>query len=120
MYITDHENSVKVVSKLNIGRYELPSMTRDELNALAEIIYVLIEMRKVVRQFEADQKLTMYHSFWSIHELYETIFAMAGKTKSDRKSFYKNEDLSNTFDIESCSYGISLLEITTRAILSFA
>ena len=58
-YITQFNNICKVAEELNVASDDLPPMRREERSILADIMYVLAEIRRVARQLEADRAVTM-------------------------------------------------------------
>lgn len=54
----------------------LPTLTPNELGTLAEYVKVLADVRRVARQLEADQTVSMSRSLRLLRELYETFRTM--------------------------------------------
>lgn len=76
-------------------------MNPDQHNTLAELILVLAEVRRVARQLEADQKVTMSRSPRLLRELLETLQVMAGERTVQSASFYSCHSSENTPDNDS-------------------
>lgn len=58
-YIAEFEDIGKVEEEMMILVAHLPSMSREKLNILADIVHVLAEIRRVALQFGADCAVTM-------------------------------------------------------------
>lgn len=58
-YITELDNIASIFSELEISSANVPQMTVEQKNNLAEIIYVLGEVQRVARLLEANPKVTM-------------------------------------------------------------
>lgn len=102
-YITEFDNICKVAEELDISSDDLPSMNREELNVLADVIHVLAEVRRVARQLEADRAVTMSRTPRLIRELYETLMVMSGKMTSSDEQFFNETNGSGTLDTSAGS-----------------
>ena len=78
-YKTKIDNTCKVAEELNLASDDLFSMSRDERKVLADITFVLAEIRRVARHLEADRAVTMSRTPRLIPELYKTLMVMSGK-----------------------------------------
>ena len=53
-YLTKIDSVAEVKEELLISDNDVPQLSMDKINALAEIIVVLAEVHRVAQQFEAD------------------------------------------------------------------
>ena len=91
-YLTEYDNIFKVKDEFSISEEDLPSLSLDERNTLAEFVTVLAEVRRVARQFEADRELTMSRAPRLLRELSETISIIAGEMTQNFESHYSPVD----------------------------
>lgn len=76
-HVTRSETIATVATKPKIPQGQLPLMTQEQENLLAEFITVLREVRRVARELEADKKVSMSCAPRLIRELYETLLILA-------------------------------------------
>ena len=69
-YLSRLENSTAVNEELSIDPSQLPSLSAEQQDILAEFITVLAGVRRVARQLEADRKVTMSRAPRLLRELH--------------------------------------------------
>lgn len=89
-YLTDFDHVSAVKEEMEIDDDALPTLTPDELVILAEFVKVLAEVRRVARQLEADQKVSMSRSLRLLRELYETLRIMADDMEHNTTKYFRN------------------------------
>ena len=89
--LLQQENTVQVVEHLVISGSDLRPLTQTERNTLADIITVLARFRRVARQLEADQMVTMSCTPRLLLELYESLCVMFGSLSVCSSGFYEQQ-----------------------------
>lgn len=87
-YLTQIHSISAVKEELEIPDSDVPPLTTEKQNTLAEIITVLAEVRRVARQLEADQKVTLSRAPRLLLELCESLKVLGGSMSVSTKSFY--------------------------------
>lgn len=85
----------------------LPTLTAQEQHILAEFIKALAEVRRLARQLEADQKVTMSRAPRVLHELYEALLVMGGDMEQNSSSYYPAEAGHRSLSTSAYSENIS-------------
>lgn len=76
-YLSWYHNIVDVTEDLPISENDVLSMTAWDRDTLAERITVLVEVRSVTKQLEADREETMSLEFCFLWQLKETLCVMS-------------------------------------------
>ena len=97
-YLSRTDNISAVVHELDISSEQVPSLSEDQKDLLAEFVHVLADIRRVARQLEADKKVTLSRAPRLLHELYETLLIMAGEMSSYTDDQRQSEPLDLMHD----------------------
>lgn len=99
-YLTQIHSISAVKEELKISDSDVPPLTTEKQNTLAEMITVLAEVRRVARQLEADQKVTLSRAPRLLLELCETLKVLGGSMSVSTKSVYDSNCSSAGFQLD--------------------
>lgn len=64
-HLSQLKNIEKIATEFSIPSSYVPILTPEQQNTLAQIIYFLVEVRRVARELEADRKVTLSLDFFA-------------------------------------------------------
>lgn len=72
-FLTRYNDILSLAEEMSVPSSQIPKLSVDHKNTMAEFIVVLGEVRRVYRQLEAHRKVTMSRTPRLLRELYETL-----------------------------------------------
>lgn len=99
-HLTCSEKITSVATKLKIRLSQLPIMTQEQENFIAEFITVLREIQSVTRELEADKMVSMSRAPRLIREMYETLLILPSGMLPDSMLFFPGEDPVTIADVD--------------------
>ena len=114
-YIAEYENICEVAEEQGISQEDVPPLSETERDTLAEVIYVLAEVRRVARQLEADRSVTMSRAPRLFRELYETLCVIAGDMSVSSKCFFDDIDAGSELALDDDEDASTVAKIPSTA-----